>query len=292
MEYGCAMAISEMIAAEGIIRGNARTLEYFQNDARARPFGVQIFGGKPRSISQAVEIASKYPIDLIDINMGCPVRKVCGRGEGAALMKDTKRVGEIVSAARAATHLPLTIKIRSGWDDDSINCVDIAKLAEDCGANAVIVHPRTREQGFSGSADWKHIARVKEAVSIPVIGNGDITCREDAIRMIHETNCDGIAIGRGAVGNPWIFKSILDEDFKGVSSIERARVAVRQINLFREIYGKKRAVSKMRAFIPKFTRGMRGTRAFLREVMPKEDIDDVIFTIMNFFECEVDAEHE
>ncbi len=155
---------------------------------------------------------SSEPVDLFDINMGCPVHKVCKKGAGAALMKDPALVSKIVAAARKATEKPLTVKIRAGWDSKSINCVEIANIAESCGADAVAVHGRTREQEFHGEADWNHIAAVKSALKIPVIGNGDIKSRRDALEMIEQTRCDAIMIGRAAVGNPWIFRAILDPD--------------------------------------------------------------------------------
>ena len=198
-----------MISANGLIRKTAKTYEYLKTCADDSPLGAQIFGADPRIMAQAACIVAESGVDLIDINMGCPVKKVIKAGAGAVLMKDPDRVARIVDAVKKAVKIPVTVKIRSGWTRGSINAVEIARIAEDCGADAITVHARTADQGYSGHADWKIIAAVKKAVKIPVIGNGDIRQPQDAVRMLQETSCDAVMVGRGALGNPWIFKGIV-----------------------------------------------------------------------------------
>ena len=207
--FGCALAFTEMISANGIIRKSDRTLEYLKTCADDNPLGAQIFGADPEIMAEAACIVANHGIDLIDINMGCPVKKVIKAGAGAILMKDPDRVSRIIRAVKKAVRIPVTVKIRSGWTRSSINAVEIARVAEKSGVDAIIVHGRTADQGFGGVADWKVIAEIKKKVNIPVIGNGDIWQPQDAIRMLQETSCDAVMVGRGALGNPWIFKGIV-----------------------------------------------------------------------------------
>jgi nifR3 family TIM-barrel protein len=206
---GCALAYTEMISSNGLVRKTAKTYEYLKTCAEDRPLGVQIFGADPQIMAEAACIVAQNGVDLIDINMGCPVRKVLKSGAGAVLLRDHDRVARIVDAVKKAVNIPVTVKIRSGWTHSSINAVEIAKIAEGCGADAITVHARTADQGYSGHADWKVIAEVKKAVKILVIGNGDIRQPHDAVRMLTETSCDAVMVGRGALGNPWIFKGIV-----------------------------------------------------------------------------------
>lgn len=205
---GCSLAYTEMISANGLIRKTAKTYEYLKTCADDRPLGAQIFGADPSIMAKAARIVEDTGVDLIDINMGCPVRKVIKAGAGAILMRDPALVARITEAVKKAVKIPVTVKIRSGWNRSSINAVEIAKIAEDCGADAITVHARTADQGYSGHADWKIIAEVKKSVKIRVIGNGDIRQPQDAVRMVGETSCDAVMVGRGALGNPWIFKGI------------------------------------------------------------------------------------
>ncbi len=266
MEQGCALAISEMVAAKGVLQAQERTRRYFSNDAAVRPFGVQLFGNEAAAIAEAARIIADEPIDCIDINMGCPVPKVCKKGAGAALMKTPDLVRAIVAAVRAATRLPLMVKIRSGWDADSINAALIARIAQEEGADAVAVHGRTRMQGFSGTADWSVIAAVKTALSIPVIGNGDVRSRADALRLMQETACDGVMIGRAAVGNPWIFQQILDPDAAPPTLAERGAMALRHMNLLIDFLGEHYAVLQMRQMLPWYAKGIPGVKLFLRDL--------------------------
>ncbi|MFH1830535.1 MAG: tRNA dihydrouridine synthase DusB [Pseudomonadota bacterium] len=270
MECGCALAISEMVSAESILQAHERSRRYFTNDERTRPFGVQIFGANPKAIYDAIKKLEGNPIDLIDINMGCPVKKVVNKGAGAALMLDPKNAAQIVRAARKATDLPVTVKIRSGWNATSINCVEAARALEDAGANAITIHPRTRQQNYTGKADWNLIGEAKAAVRIPVIGNGDVRSREDALRMLKQTGCDGVMIGRAAVGNPWLFREILDEEYKAPNFAKRGETALRHFDLLCELIGEKLAILNMRQILPTYAKGRPGVKR-LREKVHKID---------------------
>ena len=205
-EEGCGLLYTEMVSAKAILYKNKNTKELLEVDPSERPIAVQLFGSDPQILGAMAHQIEDGPYDLIDLNMGCPVPKVAGNGEGSALMKNPKLVEEILSTMVRSVKKPVTVKFRKGFDDEHVNAVEIAKIAESCGVSAVAVHGRTREQYYSGTADWDIIRQVKEAVSIPVIGNGDIFTPQDAKLCFEETGCDGLMIGRGARGNPWIFK--------------------------------------------------------------------------------------
>ncbi len=207
--YGCQLAFTEMVSVNGLVRGSDRTCRYLDSAPQDHPLGVQIFGADPEIMAAGARIVADGGADLIDINMGCPVKKVVRSGAGAALLRDPAKAGRIVSAVRRVTSLPLTVKIRSGWRQSAINAPALAKILEEEGADAVIVHPRAADQGFSGAADWSVIRAVKDVLRIPVIGNGDIRHAGDVRRMMTATACDGVMIGRAALGNPWIFKDIM-----------------------------------------------------------------------------------
>jgi nifR3 family TIM-barrel protein len=283
MECGCALAISEMVSAEGSVRARDKTRRYFSNDGKVRPFGLQVFGTNPDSIARSIESFEDEPVDLIDINMGCPVKKVVKKGAGAALMRDVKLAASIVRKAKESTSLPITVKIRSGWDSKSINCAEFAGAIEEAGADAIVVHPRTRAQEFRGSAEWKLIGEVKGAVGIPVIGNGDVRSREDAVRMVEETGCDGVMIGRGAVGNPWIFRKLLDPDYLGPSRGERGGHAARHLEMLCEFAGEKIGVLNMRQILPWYGKGIPGVKKFLQRTNTLKKPADLKKAIEEFF---------
>lgn len=241
-EFGASYVVGEMVSCKGLAYSDRKSAELLTVTEAERPMAVQLFGCEPEFAAKAVEIAEKYSPDIIDLNSGCPVPKVAGNGSGSALMKDPKLFAEMLKAVVSAAHVPVTVKIRKGWDEQHANAVEIAKIAEDCGAAAIAVHGRTKNQMYSGSADRNIIKAVKEAVSIPVIGNGDVISVDSCIKMYEETGCDLVMIGRGSYGNPWLFRDI-DNYFSGKPSEpppsleERMSVMRRQITLLVENKG-------------------------------------------------------
>lgn len=259
-EQGADLIYTEMVSAKGIYYNNRNTDALLETREEERPVALQLFGEDAKIMAEMAKRIEERPFDILDINMGCPVPKVVNNGEGSALMKDPKRVGEIVRAISGAISKPVTVKIRKGFDDKSVNAVEIARIAEDRGAAAVAVHGRTREQYYSGSADWDIIREVKEAVSIPVIGNGDIRTPQDALRMLKETGCDAVMIARGVQGNPWLFaqtKHYLEtgELMPKPPAEEVAAMILRHAQLEAEYKGEFTAIREMRKHIAWYTAG-------------------------------------
>lgn len=205
---GASFTYTEMVSALGLVHGTLQTESYLDRDPDEEPFAVQIFAAEPEALARGAEVAVRAGAGIVDVNMACPVKKVCGTGAGAALGREPRRVEAAVRAIRAAVPVPVTVKIRAGWDDAEVNCVEVARAAEAGGAAAVALHGRTRAQGYSGRARWELVRGVKEAVSIPVLGSGDVWSAADALRMRDETGCDAVLVARGACGNPWIFREL------------------------------------------------------------------------------------
>lgn len=270
-EQGCALACMEMVSAKAILYKNRNTKELLRVDERERPVSLQLFGSDPEILAQIAGELEEGPYDIFDINMGCPVPKIVKNGEGSALMKNPKLVEEILTAMVRAVRKPVTVKIRKGFDDSTVNAVEIAKLAESCGVAAVAVHGRTREQYYSGKADWDIIRRVKEAVSIPVIGNGDVFSPEDAKRLVEETGCDGIMVARGAKGNPWIFKQIANyletgEKLPKPSKEELKQMILRHGQMMMEFKGELAGMREMRKHVAWYTAGYPNSAALRNEI--------------------------
>ncbi len=285
-EQGAGLLCMEMISAKALQYKNKNTKALLSIHPEEYPVSLQLFGSDPVIISEMAKEIEELPFQILDINMGCPVPKVVKNGEGSALMKEPKLVWQIVRQTVRAIHKPVTVKIRKGFDDNHVNAVEIAKAAEDAGAAAIAVHGRTREQYYSGKADWEIIRQVKEAVSVPVIGNGDVTSGETALAMRMRTGCDGVMIGRGAQGNPWIFRELVEYDRTGLLSPRPSREEIkaamlRHARLQIEFKGDYLGIHEMRKHAAWYTKGMEGA-AKLRDAMNRvesyEELEELLDT--------------
>ncbi len=259
-EQGAGLLCMEMVSAKAILYKNRNTEPLLTIDERENPVSLQLFGSDPEIVSSIAHSIEERPFDILDINMGCPVPKIVNNGEGSALMKDPVLAGKIIEKTVKAIKKPVTVKIRKGFDDDHVNAVEMAHIAEECGAAAVAVHGRTREQYYSGKADWEIIRQVKEAVKIPVIGNGDLNSAEDVISMSNQTGCDGFMIARGAQGNPWIFRQILHyfetgEKLEKPTLDEVADMILRQAKMMLEFKGEYIGIREIRKHAAWYTGG-------------------------------------
>ena len=287
-EMGAGLLYTEMISAKGLYYKDKKTEEFTLTDERERPVAIQIFGSDPNIMAEVVEeqINERDNIDIIDINMGCPAPKIVKKGDGSALLEDPLLVGKIVHEVVRVSNKPVTVKIRKGWDSSSVNAVEIAKIVEREGASAITVHGRTRDMYYSGEADWDIIGEVKANVSIPVIGNGDIFTPEDGLKMLEHTNCDGIMVGRGVRGNPWLIKNILalinEKNVIYPTYEDKINKAIEHLELLCKFKDERIAVKEMRKHISWYIKGIKGSAQIKNEINTIETVKDMKSLLLDY----------
>ena len=285
-EQGAALAFTEMISVNGLVRDGKKTFDLLRSTQSDRPLGIQLFGDAPELLAEGARLIADAG-DLVDINMGCPVRKVVAGGAGSALLRDPRKVAAIIRAVRKATSLPLTIKIRTGWEAAEASFLEVGRIAEQEGCDAITLHPRTRAQMFEGKADWTKIRELKELLNIPVLGSGDLFSSGDVAEMLGQTGCDGVMIARGALGNPWIFRETLDlvagREPLPPAPAERDATACRHMEYFCELYGERIALVEMRKHLSWYARGVPGAARFRAQVNCLQSKDQLIEALHDFF---------
>ncbi len=293
-ELGAAAAPTELVSAKGLQYKNERTIKYLTHSPKEDPFWVQLFGGESEAMAIAAEMAVEAGAKIVDINMGCPVKKVTKTGAGSSLLCDPWRAAGVVKAIKARVSIPVTCKIRMGWDANNINCTEVAKALQDAGAAAIAMHARTRAQGYSGHADWSQIARLREVVKdAMLVGNGDVTSRDDALRMLAQTGCDAVMIGRAALGNPWIFRQL--DGGEPAHAAEKAALIKRHLTehvafCIETTTGPRsvadaelRAVKQFRQHAIWYSRGLRGGKFFRERVVQLNTLEEVLALVDEFY---------
>jgi len=284
-EYGSAMSYTEFVSAEGILYGNHRTREMLEFDPSESPMVFQIFGNDEEKLAQAAKKIEALGPDIIDLNMGCSVRKVSGRGAGAALLRDPAKIGRIFRRLSRELSVPVTGKIRLGWDSDSLNYLEVVRAMEENGAALVAVHGRTKGQGYKGQANWDAIAEIKQAANIPVIGNGDVKVAADIDRMKQHTGCDAVMVARAAIGNPWIFRR---KDIQQVTLAEKAQLIYRHLELMLDFYGPERGLVMFRKHVVKYVRGLSHMAQVKQQLVTCTRPEEFI-ALMNRYEADAEA---
>ncbi|WP_027339578.1 tRNA dihydrouridine synthase DusB [Halonatronum saccharophilum] len=295
-EMGCPLVCTEMVSAKGLAYGNKKTERMLEILPVERPVSLQLFGNEPDILAKATQmVVEKSSPEIIDLNVGCPAPKIVKNGYGSALMKEPKLLGEVVKAMVEATDTTITVKIRKGWDDNNINAVEIAKIAQDNGAKAIIVHGRTREEFYTGKADWDIIRRVKESLEIPIIGNGDIFTLDDGVRMLKETGCDGVMVGRGAQGNPWLINQIAQylktgDKLDPPSAQERLDTAIKHLSYLVQYKGEPVGVKEMRKHASWYIKGLKNC-TYAKDLLNKAETLDGMKNILEEYKDSLTDAH-